>query len=499
MKQGSPAEYSNQSSAPDTLGKRNPGHFQSVLLCYCLLLFGLTALYLLFVNVLIDVGLASGYAYVMACAILAISSLGTFQHNRQHEKPMPRSYHDQSQKIIHDVIDTLNHTNKAETIHWLLTDELPRRLHIQSTLLWVLEAPGDWRFVQVGADSSNSLMINGSSISYLRHHSDRLFFRIDQSTEEWSDSFRRAGLNMVFPLRINHRLIGIYGMYVPISVSDSADSLIDTLLQLIPIIANALEHVRSTLIITRLNTEISVLDQLKDELIENIGHELRTPLTSLSIASQMLARHPEMVTDLASTIEENVTRLERIIKRVMQVQHTHITPKIDIVEIDLAPLVESVIDAYAAELEGRNLGLETSITHGMAVLGEHYRLRQAIAEVLENAIRYSLSGVICIKAKIEDSLAIITISDQGRGIPEDERHFLFSRFYRGRAVRALASTPGVGVGLVIAQRAIESIGGHIWLEASGPQGSIMSIALPASLKKKTPDDSDILERFVGNT
>lgn len=409
------------------------------------------------------------------------------------------SHHDQSQEIIHDVIDTLNHTNKAETIHWLLTDELPRRLHIQSTLLWILEAPGDWRFVQVGADSTNSLMINGSSISYLRHHSDTLCFRIDQSNEEWCDSFRRAGLNMLFPLRVNHRLIGIYGIYVPISAPDTADTLIEALQRLIPIIANALEHARSTLVITRLNTEISVLDQLKDELIENIGHELRTPLTSLSIASQMLARHPEMVIDLASTIEENVTRLERIIKRVMQVQHTHITPQIDIVEIELAPLVESVIDAYTSEIEGRNLGLETSITNGMAVLGEHYRLRQALAEVLENSIRYSLSGIIRINAKIEDSLAIITISDQGRGIPDDERHFLFSRFYRGRAVRALALTPGVGVGLVIAQRAIESIGGHIWLEASSPEGSVMSIALPAKLTKRTPDDSDILERFVGNT
>ncbi len=409
---------------------------------------------------------------------------------------MPGLDYDLSQELIRDVIDTLNRTNKAETIHLLLTDELPRRLNIQNTLIWILEAPGDWRFVQLGSDATAHLMINSSSISYLRHHADKLHFSVAQDSEEWSESFRHAGMSVIFPLRINNRLIGIYGIHTPIAVQGNTDSVVIVLQALLPLIANALEHIRSSLVIARLNTEISVLDQLKDELIENIGHELRTPLTSLSIASQMLVRHPEMMTELASTIEENVTRLERIIKRVMQVQHTQITPQIDIVEIDLAPLVESIVDIYTAEIEIRHLGLEIDIGPGLSVLGEHYRLRQAITEVFENAVRYSMSGVITIRAKIEGSLAIITILDQGRGIPEEERHFLFSRFYRGRAVRALASTPGVGVGLVIAQRAIESIGGHIWLETSGPQGSVMSIALPASLKKNTSDTVDLLARCV---
>lgn len=410
---------------------------------------------------------------------------------------MPVSSHDNSEVLIRYVIDTLSHTYKAETIQWLLTDDLPRRLNIQRAVLWILEAPDDWRFTQVGLDDSNTMLLNGSSINHFRHHSEQEWFRVDDTEDEWSIIFQRRGLQTIFPLRVHRRLIGVYGLGASRLAPDQPEELLPVLQPLLPMIASTIEHVRSALIITKLHTDLSLLEQLKDELIENIGHELRTPLTSLSIASQMLTRHPEMVGDLADTIEENVVRLERIIKRIMQVQNAHMMPQIEIEEIELAPLLEAIVDSYIADIDTRHLGLETVVTPGLLVRGEHYRLRQALAELVENSIRYSSSGMIRVHAKVEDGLAIISISDQGRGIPEEERHFLFSRFYRGRAVRAMASTPGIGVGLTIARNAVESIGGHIWLEASSPEGSVMCIALPGRIRKNAPDEAPFLERSVG--
>jgi signal transduction histidine kinase len=94
-------------------------------------------------------------------------------------------------------------------------------------------------------------------------------------------------------------------------------------------------------------------------------------------------------------------------------------------------------------------------------------------------VRYSDRGTVLLTAAVEDGLALVSVVDQGPGIPAEERDRMFDAFYRGRGARALAETPGAGLGLSLARRDIEALGGRIWLKESGSAGSTMCLSLPA--------------------
>src|SRR5262249_62018763 len=86
-----------------------------------------------------------------------------------------------------------------------------------------------------------------------------------------------------------------------------------------------------------------------------------------------------------------------------------------------------------------------------------------------------------------DGLAVVSISDEGPGIPDDERERVFQTFYRGSGTRALSATPGAGLGLSIARRGVEALGGRIWLGHSGPDGSTICVALRDGDALRSPE------------
>jgi signal transduction histidine kinase len=103
---------------------------------------------------------------------------------------------------------------------------------------------------------------------------------------------------------------------------------------------------------------------------------------------------------------------------------------------------------------------------------------------------------VTLSATRQDGLVRVSIADEGPGIPHEEHDRLFAAFFRGRDTRALAETPGAGLGLSIARRDIEILGGRIWLEHSDPYGSVICVAVPAVAAF---DDGDVpdQERALG--
>jgi len=123
---------------------------------------------------------------------------------------------------------------------------------------------------------------------------------------------------------------------------------------------------------------------------------------------------------------------------------------------------------------------EVGVPPGIAAIGHAPSLHRALHEVIDNAVRYSEGGTVTISVWLHDGLVVVSVSDEGPGIPRVERDRLFAAFYRGSSARALAATPGAGLGLSIARRDIEALGGQIWLERSDSSGSTMCLALPAA-------------------
>ncbi len=111
--------------------------------------------------------------------------------------------------------------------------------------------------------------------------------------------------------------------------------------------------------------------------------------------------------------------------------------------------------------------------------GDAERVHQVVANLLENAVRYTPSGgTVEVQARRSVNGVIIEVLDEGPGIPDDERARVFERFYRADAARAV-SDGGAGLGLAIARWIVDLHGGDIHPEARSPQGCRMVVTLPA--------------------
>ncbi len=128
--------------------------------------------------------------------------------------------------------------------------------------------------------------------------------------------------------------------------------------------------------------------------------------------------------------------------------------------IEIEPLLRAIVADYAPAAQIKGLRLVVQVPAGLAAWGSSARLRRALHEIFDNAVRYSAAGQVTLAATRQDGLVRVSIIDQGPGIPHEERDRLFAAFFRGRPTRALAETPGAGLGLSIAQRDIEALGGR---------------------------------------
>jgi signal transduction histidine kinase len=179
-------------------------------------------------------------------------------------------------------------------------------------------------------------------------------------------------------------------------------------------------------------------------------------------------------------MHESVARLEALLDRVLSFDQHAPAEKSATDSVEIAPLLQEIVDEYALAAQIKGLQLVVSAAAGLLVVGNIVRLHRALQEVVDNAVRYSSAGQVTLVATLQDGLVRISVADQGPGIPSEERDGLFAAFFRGRSTRALAETPGAGLGLSIARRDIETLGGRIWLEHSDARGSVICVAIPAS-------------------
>ena len=406
-----------------------------------------------------------------------------------------------SQDLLREFGMALSQTLDPIGLHSILTRDLTRRLRLQSATIWMLEPPQNHTFATLGPTRdtpSATLLADGATARLLTSTPDYLM----ATDLPYADlaPFWAQQVRLIIPLRVGDRLIGIYGCGAPQSGSLYSERTIDVLLRLAPAAASALENARAYSTIARLNQELRTLDQLKDAFIQSVGHELRTPLTSLSLAVQLLARQPNMPRPLAQVTRTSVAQLQALVDRVLEFDLQLSQPAkgqhISIAPVELAPLLEEIVSWYAPIAAAKGVRFRIRVPIGLAALGHTDSLRRALHELVDNAVRYGESGTVTLAARFNDGLAVVSIADEGPGIPHHERERVFETFYRGGGTRALSATPGTGLGLSIARRDIEVLGGRIWLEHSDSSGSTMCVALRAAPALCAPELHE-QERAVG--
>jgi signal transduction histidine kinase len=441
----------------------------------------LTAVYISLLNILPLIHTSRNLAHALSTIAVAVAVMPLRpRFVALSNRLLQREWQD-SQDLLREFTRSLSRTIDPGSLRELMVDDLPSRLRVRGAMIWMLEPPEDRIFRAIGATPGTSgieLLTQGVAPNQMRV--TKGYLTIDAETDSvWAQPFISRGIHVLFPLRIGDRLIGMYGIGEPIGWKSYPPHVINILLTLVPALAGALENARAYTVIARLNEQLYELDKRKDEFIESVGHELRTPLTSLSLATQLLTTNPELANEMQGILVNNVNRLQGLIDRILSLEPQQPPPIGPTSAVTLAELLGEVLEVFAPTAQARGVRLAIDVAPELAVWGEPDRLRRAVHEIVDNAIRYGGDGMVQVVAELREGLVVISISDQGQGIPEDERHLLFSSFYRGRKTRALSVTPGVGLGLSIARREIEALGGQVWLECSGSAGTTIAMALPA--------------------
>jgi signal transduction histidine kinase len=235
----------------------------------------------------------------------------------------------------------------------------------------------------------------------------------------------------------------------------------------------------------RSNAELTALDQLKDSFVATVSHELRTPLTSIRGYTEILVTgETGPLTDMArkavNVIDENGRRLQKLIEDLLTVANVQASPPtVRRDRVDLRSLAISACERAKPSTGKAGLTLEVDAPSDVpAVLGEADQLDRALDNLLSNAIKFSLpGGTVTIRIGHDDHVATVEVIDTGIGVPTDEQHRLFDRFFRSSLARENA-IGGTGLGLTIAKSIVDAHGGRISATSGEGVGTTVTFTIP---------------------
>jgi two-component system sensor histidine kinase CpxA len=225
---------------------------------------------------------------------------------------------------------------------------------------------------------------------------------------------------------------------------------------------------------------IETLITTQRRLLTDISHELRSPLARLNVAVGLARRQADPGTQSAlERIEIEADRLNDMLQNLLTLSRLESGESVEMrAHVDLAPLVADVVaDAdFEAQAFGRHVSLVKSTP--CTVEGNVTLLRSAIENVVRNAARYTDENTrVDVALATRNGHALITVQDQGPGVPAESLPKLFLPFYRVDATRD-RNTGGVGLGLSIAERAVRLHGGSVIARNGDPHGLRVEIELP---------------------
>ena len=212
--------------------------------------------------------------------------------------------------------------------------------------------------------------------------------------------------------------------------------------------------------------------------LDHVAHDLRTPMTRLRVTAEAAlatndpVRHREALSDCLEESERVLSMLTTL----MDISEAETGPmKLNLSQVELAKLTREVADLYEDTADDAGVRLTTNVPAELTVTADRDRLRQALANLVDNAIKYTpRDGHVEVSAIAARDAVVIRVSDTGPGISEQDLPRIFDRLYRGDQSRA---TRGLGLGLNLVRAYVEAQGGTVTVESKLGHGSTFEIRL----------------------
>jgi two-component system phosphate regulon sensor histidine kinase PhoR len=245
-------------------------------------------------------------------------------------------------------------------------------------------------------------------------------------------------------------------------------------------------RIRGAVLVVHDITDLRRADQIRRDFVANVSHELRTPLTAVRGYVEALTDgvpDPDQQKRFLATIARHTARMERLVRDLLRLARLDAGQEpLERVPCRLDALFHGIETDLADAIEDRRLAIVHEVMpDAETVEGDPAKLHDALRNLLENAVNYSPEGgTITLRSRRAGNRAVITVSDQGPGIPEADLSRVFERFYRVDKARTRDSADpgGTGLGLAIVKHLVELHGGNVRAENGAEGGAVLTIALP---------------------
>jgi len=230
-------------------------------------------------------------------------------------------------------------------------------------------------------------------------------------------------------------------------------------------------------------TKREELNKLKNELLAKVSHELRTPLATIKGYSTLLLEYEPRLKSkekrqYLESIDSTTTTLTKLVSQLLDISHLQAGLfKLKKEPTNVPRLLEEAI--AEAKLRTPRHEIVSDLENWMPKVNiDAARIRQVMENLIDNACKYSREGTkVIVSACRKDRELLVSVSDQGIGIPDDDIEKVFDQMYRVEQAQALGK-PGLGLGLAICREIVEAHGGRVWVESQPGKGSAFSFALP---------------------
>ncbi len=238
----------------------------------------------------------------------------------------------------------------------------------------------------------------------------------------------------------------------------------------------------------RMADSIEANRNLERRLVTDVAHELRTPLMAIqatveAIIDGVYEPSPERL----ETLNSEVRRLSRLVDALLKLSRLENRANpVEMTRLDLSELLEQVVDTHKAFVVDSGLNFEFRRDPHVWVLGNADMIRQATANLISNAVRYTPEGgTVTLTVKKGDIMGQIAVKDTGIGLTPEESKMVFSRFWRADRGRARA-TGGLGIGLSVVKEIVDRHNGWVHVDGRPNEGACFTIYIPLIREQESP-------------